>query len=256
MNHNIHESIAALAVDIDTLKPLPGNPRVGAVDAIAASYNEFGQLKPIVVRPDTDGTATIIAGNHQWQAARKLGWTHIAAVTFDADDRRALAFALADNRVNELGYTDDTLLNDALAQVVDDYSDFMEDLGWDTFEMNALDTRATYDTGFSEHSDGTYTPAVLQPEEPPKVTPLAQRTETGDRLVAPPSVDTRAAVTGGSSAIGAAGTRTIVQYTLVFDDPDQQRRWFDFLRVLRNDPAFDGTISARLIDFLEAHADF
>ena len=100
MNHNIHESIASLACPVDNLVHLQGNPRVGNIDAIAASYEEFGQVRPIVVRPNNDGTSTVIAGNHQLEAARRLGWTHIAVVEMDADDSRAIAFAIADNRTN------------------------------------------------------------------------------------------------------------------------------------------------------------
>jgi hypothetical protein len=55
----------------------------------------------------------------------------------------------------------------------------------------------------------------------------------------------------------AGGSRAVVQYSLVFDDPTQQRLWYDFMRWLRNDPAQDGdTIAERLMGFLEAHADF
>ena len=139
MKHNIHESIASLARSLDGLVHLQGNPRIGNIDAIAASYTEFGQVRPIVVRPNPDGTSTVIAGNHQLEAARSLGWTHIAVVEMDADDSRAMAFALADNRTNELGHTDDALLHAAMEYIIDDYGDLLEDLGWDEFELAMLD---------------------------------------------------------------------------------------------------------------------
>ncbi len=50
MSNGIHESLIELAVDIDVLSPLDGNPRRGNVEAIMASYREFGQIKPIVIR--------------------------------------------------------------------------------------------------------------------------------------------------------------------------------------------------------------
>ena len=65
----IHPSIKKLAKPIDSLLPLEGNPRRGDIGAIAASYREFGQVKPIVVRDNEDGTFTVIAGNHQLEAA-------------------------------------------------------------------------------------------------------------------------------------------------------------------------------------------
>ena len=45
----IHPSLKSLAVDIDSLDYLEGNPRIGNVEAIMASYSEFGQVKPIVI---------------------------------------------------------------------------------------------------------------------------------------------------------------------------------------------------------------
>jgi ParB-like chromosome segregation protein Spo0J len=98
----IIDSLKSLAVPIDSLQGLPGNPRRGDVDAVATSLSRFGQRKPIVVRRD-DGT--IIAGNHTWQAAKKLGWSEIAVAYVGDDDVTAQAYALADNRTAELGST-------------------------------------------------------------------------------------------------------------------------------------------------------
>lgn len=266
MNHKIHESIAHLAVPLDSLRPLEGNPRIGNIDAISASYDEFGQVKPIVVRPNDDGTSTIIAGNHQFQAAQKLGWTHIAAVLMDADDARAMAFAIADNRTNELGHTDDDLLHEALGGIIDDYGDLLEDLEWDEFELAMLDISI-------ERSDvashGVYEQPVIQllndeeqsisPPQPPAAAPIVTRDSEGEiRLEAPKNADTSSLVTQGATTAGVSGsTKAVVQYSLVFDSPEQQRRWYDFLRWLRSDAGVDGeTTAEKLMDFLEQHADF
>jgi ParB-like chromosome segregation protein Spo0J len=103
---HIAEDLRPLAQPIDLLKLLPGNPRRGDVEAVMRSYDRFGQRKPIVARRD----GTVIAGNHQLQAAQRLGWSHIAVVWTDDDDLTAKAFALADNRTADLGaYDDDDL---------------------------------------------------------------------------------------------------------------------------------------------------
>lgn len=120
----IAADLHALQVPIDTLRQLPGNPRRGDVDAVAASLQRFGQRKPIVARAD----GTITAGNHTWQAAKQLGWDEIAVVRVDDDDATASAFALADNRTAELGSYDDALLLD-LIQSIDD-KDLLADTGW------------------------------------------------------------------------------------------------------------------------------
>lgn len=257
----IHESIKHLAVPLDTLVQLPGNPRIGNIDAICASYDEFGQVKPIVVRPNDDGTSTVIAGNHQFQAAQRLGWTHIAVVPMEVDDTRALAFAVADNRTNELGHTDENLLAEALGEIIDEYGDLMEDLNWDEFELAMLDlgveTQELSTPGLYEQ------PIITMPEQKPTPpaapTPVVTRDSDGEiRLEAPKTMDTNSLVTQGSTSQGVSGsTKAVVQYSLVFDSPDQQRRWYDFLKWLRNDAGIAGTTtSEKLIDFLEQHADF
>ena len=142
MANGIHESLLSLAVDIDTLFPLDNNPRRGNVEAIMSSYAEFGQIKPIVVRPNGDGTSTVIAGNHQFEAAKRLGWDKIAAVEYDVDDKRAIAFALADNRTMELGYTEPELLNDFVLEISDYYPELMDGLGWDEFDIAEIEQKS------------------------------------------------------------------------------------------------------------------
>jgi DNA modification methylase len=108
----IAEDLKALAVPIKKLKPLPGNPRRGDVEAVRRSYERFGQRKPIVAQRD----GTVIAGNHQLKAAQALGWSEMAVVWVDDDEQTAKAFALADNRTADLGSYD----NDALAELLAD----------------------------------------------------------------------------------------------------------------------------------------
>lgn len=108
-----------LAVPLDRLKPLENNPRVGDVDAVARSYETFGQRKPIVARKSADGLGEILAGNHQFAAAQKLGWDSIAVVWVDDDDTTASAFAVADNSVGLLGSWDIENLLDSLTSLDD-----------------------------------------------------------------------------------------------------------------------------------------
>lgn len=123
----IIESLKPLAVSIESLKGLDGNPRKGDVDAVAASLARFGQRKPIVARKD-DGT--IIAGNHTWQAAKKLGWKEIAVAFVGDDDVTAQAYALADNRTAELGSYDDELLLQMIQEIQKIDEDLLADTGW------------------------------------------------------------------------------------------------------------------------------
>lgn len=259
MADKIHDSIQHLAVDIDTLVPLEGNPRVGNIDAIAASYDEFGQVKPIVVRPNSDGTATVIAGNHQLEAAKRLGWTKIAVVAMDADDQRALAFALADNRTNELGHTEPQLLDEILSQISNDYQELFVDLGWDEFELAALSEQADRLDAIESSESGYIAPVINNWTEDDSAPIVGEISESGNaRMVADKTVDTQRAVTTGATSVGAGGTaKAVVQYTLVFDDSDQQRKWYDFVRYLKSSPVYGGdTTAERLMEFIDAHADF
>ena len=123
----IIESLKSLAVSIDSLHGLEGNPRKGDVDAVAASLARFGQRKPIVARRD-DGT--IIAGNHTWQAAKKLGWQEIAVAFVGDDDVTAQAYALADNRTAELGSYDEELLLQMIQEIQKIDEALLADTGW------------------------------------------------------------------------------------------------------------------------------
>lgn len=264
MNHKINPALAGLAIAVEDLVALPGNPRKGDVDAIAASYEEFGQNKPLVVRPNHDGTFVVVSGNHQLQAVRDvLGWTHVACVQLDGDEKRGMAYALADNQAFERGHTDSVLLYEALSQVYDDYADTFEVMGWDDFELASITESYDHHQQNIERDTG-YTPAVLrQPGEPYEapersVAPVVSTTaDGGQHLSAPPTVDPRTAVTLGATASGSAGSKSVVQYTLVFDSVEQQKRWYDFTRWLRTDPGTAGeTTAERLLDFLESRADF
>ena len=129
----IVQSLRTLATPIGQLTPLPGNPRKGDVDAVARSYEKFGQRKPIVANRD----GTVIAGNHQLLAAKKLGWSEIAVVFVDDDDLTAKAFALADNRTADLGTYDDSLLAELLADVASDFA-LLEATGFNETDITKL----------------------------------------------------------------------------------------------------------------------
>lgn len=113
MTHGIHEGLAEFAQPIDSLKPHPKNPRMGNVDAIAESLEANGQMKPIVCKAD----GTIVAGNHTFKAAAKLGWTHVAALLLEMTDDQEAKYLLADNRVSDLAGYDLEVLQPMLAEM-------------------------------------------------------------------------------------------------------------------------------------------
>lgn len=134
----IAPDLRPLARPIDDLHLLEGNPRRGDVQAVARSYERFGQRKPIVARRD----GTVIAGNHQLLAARSLGWTEIAVVYVDDDDLTASAYALADNRTADLGSYDTEALADLIAEVSVDL-DLLLASGYSEADLDALISRVS-----------------------------------------------------------------------------------------------------------------
>ena len=112
---NITEDLKHLAQGVSDLVLDPANARKHNkrnVEAIAASLTKFGQRKPIVVQKDG---MVVRAGNGTLEAAKSLGWTHVAAVVLDDDNATASQFAIADNRTAELAEWD----NETLASLLD-----------------------------------------------------------------------------------------------------------------------------------------
>ncbi len=70
------------------------------------------QLQGMVVR----------AGNATLDAAKQLGWTHLAAVVVDEGDVTATAYAIADNRTAELARWDESALAELLRSLRGDAS--------------------------------------------------------------------------------------------------------------------------------------
>ena len=102
---HIIPDLRSLAVPLDDLKLDAANARTGhALDRIAASLHRFRQRKPIVVNR-SEGNK-IEAGNGTWQAAKLLGWTHIAAVFVEDDPMTAVGYGIADNRLGDLSEWD------------------------------------------------------------------------------------------------------------------------------------------------------
>lgn len=128
----IAESLQGLKVPLSELHLLANNPRKGNVAAVIKSYKAFGQLKPIVARKST---GEIIAGNHQYQAAKELGWSEIAVVWADVDEKTARAFAVADNRTGELAEWDVSAL---IASLSDLDSTLFDAAGFSIDELDDL----------------------------------------------------------------------------------------------------------------------
>lgn len=117
----IHETIADLAFSVDDLTPYERNPRRGSVAAVAESLASNGQYRPIVanVGTHTGRPNEVLAGNHTWSAARKLGWNQIAVTWVDVDEDDAKKILIVDNRANDLARSDTDVIASLLGELPD-----------------------------------------------------------------------------------------------------------------------------------------
>lgn len=134
MTQNINSGLSNLIVSIVSLRNDPRNARdhdERSLQSIMKSLREFGQQKPIVALLD----GTVIAGNGTLEAARRLGWSGIAAVRFD-DEAKARAYAIADNRTSDLSKFDGGMLAEALSEIADTVG--LDAVGFTQVELDRL----------------------------------------------------------------------------------------------------------------------
>jgi DNA modification methylase len=115
------------------ITPYDHNPRLNdqAVDAVAASLQEFGFRQPIVV--DTAGV--IVVGHTRWKAAKQLNLEQVPVhVAADLTPEQARAYRIADNQTASIAGWDFQLLPFELAELQD--ADF--DLGLLGFSSDEL----------------------------------------------------------------------------------------------------------------------
>lgn len=179
----IANDLLPLSHPVGILRLMPGNPRKGDIDAVMKSYKQFGQRKPIVATRD----GTVIAGNHQLLAARKLGWQKIAVVFVDDDDKTAKAFALADNRTAELGIYDNELLVEFIDEVSIDPTLF-EAISYSEQDIELLRTPTNFINGEEEtHQQNDYSSVINPPQyeiigEKPEVKELFDDSKTNQLI--------------------------------------------------------------------------
>lgn len=111
------------------IHPYENNPRFNddAVDAVAASIQEFGFKVPIVL----DSEGVIVAGHTRWKAALKLQLESVPCVVADDLSKEQIkAFRLADNKVGELADWNEEALAKELEGILEiDMSAFGFDVG-------------------------------------------------------------------------------------------------------------------------------
>lgn len=72
-----------------------------ALSDLSESIAQHGVIQPILVRPLSDGTYQIVAGERRWRASRMAGLTEIPAVVKEMSEEEAMAIALIENLQRE-----------------------------------------------------------------------------------------------------------------------------------------------------------
>ena len=70
-----------------------------SLEELSNSIKERGVVQPIIVRRSKviDGKYEIVAGERRWLASQNAGLNEIPAVVIEADDTKALEFAIVEN---------------------------------------------------------------------------------------------------------------------------------------------------------------
>lgn len=86
---------------IDLIRANPNNPRRQFSDdeilSLSTSIKDKGLLQPILVRPMTDGTHQIVAGERRWRAAQAAGLHDVPVIIRELDDKQTLEIAIVEN---------------------------------------------------------------------------------------------------------------------------------------------------------------
>jgi hypothetical protein len=150
-----------------------------------------------------------------------------------------------------------------LLEIGEYFPELLDGLGWDEFELASLEN----DMLIQENSNAGRNFEVEKTQEQiddkkvfddavDSIKGMVEKDSSGEnRIVANSNLDHSDIATRGSTiAVPGSAPQAAVQYTIVFDNADQQAQWYKFIKWLRSDPAVDGdTTAEKLINFIDPH---
>ena len=96
---------SATMLSINEVEPNRNQPRKvfneKALEELAKSIEQNGIIQPILVRPMSDGSYQLIAGERRWRAARMAGLHEVPVTIREMTDEEASVFALIENLQRE-----------------------------------------------------------------------------------------------------------------------------------------------------------
>lgn len=104
-NSATENSSSAVKLGINEIEPNRDQPRKifdeKALEELANSIKQNGIIQPLLVRPMSDGSYQIVAGERRWRAARVAGLTEVPVTIREMTDEEASVFALIENLQRE-----------------------------------------------------------------------------------------------------------------------------------------------------------
>ena len=92
-------------LNINEVEPNRNQPRKifneKGLEELAKSIEQNGIIQPILVRPMTDGSYQLIAGERRWRASRMAGLTEVPVVVKELTDAQVAEIALVENLQRE-----------------------------------------------------------------------------------------------------------------------------------------------------------
>ena len=106
LDNAIDESGGSVSrLPINDIEPNRDQPRKifdeEALGELAKSIADHGVIQPLLVRPMTDGSYQLIAGERRWRASRMAGLTEVPVVIREMSDSEAMELALVENLQRE-----------------------------------------------------------------------------------------------------------------------------------------------------------
>ena len=123
-------------VPIHDLKPHPKNPRVhpeSAINKLVTSIKEYGWTSPVLVSKD----GFLLAGHARVKAATRAGIETVPAIYLDLEGDKALAYLVADNRLQDETDWDIPMMKDIIEDLMANQYD-VTFTGLDAAEINEL----------------------------------------------------------------------------------------------------------------------
>lgn len=153
---------------LSDITPYYNNARENA-DAIAptkASIAKYGFIKPIIV----DKAGVIIAGHTRYIAAFQQGLEEVPVLVSDLDEEQAKMYRIADNKLAEKSYFNETALVDELKRMK--MPQEMQD-----FFFEDLSQMLNFDVDFSSPTSEQFNYTIISDAEPAGISTSTEDTQ-------------------------------------------------------------------------------